>query len=314
VVGSSARIRLERDAAELQCRRGMLARRDLVLEMTEPAVGTFSFLFTDIEGASLLFANPAHRSQAFEAVLRHLDILRSAVERCGGRIFESADDSVRAVFSLATDAVAAALAAQLALNAENWGVVGALRVKMGVDTGEVESRSGHYSGLAVLRCLRLATLAHGGQVLMSTATLELVRDLLPKPATVRSVGRARLTDRGIPERVLQLVHPDLPGDFAPLQSSDLLFSEGSLTPREREIAEFLAAGFSNREIAARLVLAVSTVERHVANILRKLNLNSRSQIAALASDQTRRRSNPSRRRPNLVVLHERETPGQAIDA
>src|SRR5207244_4799164 len=97
-----------------------------------------------------------------------------------------------------------------------------LRVRVALHTGEAELREGDYYGPAVNRCARLRSIAHGGQVLLSLATEELVREALPEGASLRDLGLCRLQDLAHPEHVFQPAHPDLPGQFPPLRSLDAL--------------------------------------------------------------------------------------------
>jgi class 3 adenylate cyclase len=182
--------------------------------------GTVTFLFTDLEGSTRLLE--AHPLAYREAVHRHHDLLQQAVEGHGGVVFETVGDAVYAAFERPTDAVAAALAAQAALLAVPWGETGPLRVRMGVHLGEVERRGAHYFGAPLYRCARLTATAHGGQVVLSAAVTEIVRDALPPGAALRDLGAHRLKDLARPERVTQLLHPDLPAAFPPLRSLDAL--------------------------------------------------------------------------------------------
>ena len=112
----------------------------------ELPAGTVTFLFTDLEGSTRLLE--AHPAAYRDAVRRHHALLRGAVEAHGGVVFETVGDAVYAAFAQATDAVAAALAGQLALRREDWGALGegALRARMGLHTGEVGG-----AGRALLR-------------------------------------------------------------------------------------------------------------------------------------------------------------------
>jgi predicted ATPase/class 3 adenylate cyclase len=202
--------------------------------------GTVTFLFTDLEGSTRLLA--AHPDAYRVAVRRHHDLLRGAVEAHGGAVFETVGDAVYAAFRRPTDAVAAALAGQRALHGEPWGAAGPLRARMGVHLGEVEVQGGHYFGAPLYRCARLTATAHGGQVVLSAATAELVRDAVPAGAGLRDLGAHRLKDLQRPEHLFQVVPPGLPGDFPPLRSLDRLPHNlpGQLTGfvgRERELAE-----------------------------------------------------------------------------
>jgi predicted ATPase/class 3 adenylate cyclase len=202
--------------------------------------GTVTFLFTDLEGSTRLLEAHPHAYQ--DAVARHHALLRGAVEAHGGAVFETVGDAVYAAFARPTDAVAAALAGQVALHREAWGAVGELRVRMGLHTGEVERQGAHYFGAPLYRGARLTATAHGGQVVLSEATAALVREALPPGAGLRDLGAHRLKDLQQPERVAQLTHPALPAAFPPLRSLDarphnLPLQLTSFVGRERELGE-----------------------------------------------------------------------------
>jgi predicted ATPase/class 3 adenylate cyclase len=178
--------------------------------------GTVTFLFTDVEGSTSLLER--HPQEYAAAISRHHAILRDAVEAEGGRVFETIGDAVYAAFASAPDAIAAALRAQQKLQAADWGVLGALKVRMGMHTGEVELRGDHYFGAPLYRCARLASTAHGAQVVLSSAVAALVRDRLPARAQLLDLGEHRLKDLRRPERVFQLLAPGLSSEFPPLRS------------------------------------------------------------------------------------------------
>jgi predicted ATPase/class 3 adenylate cyclase len=207
--------------------------------MPDLPTGTVTFLFTDLEGSTRLLE--AHPAAYREAVVRHHDLLRAAVEAHGGVVFETVGDAVYAAFDTPAGAVAAALAGQVALRAEPWGEVGELRVRMGLHSGEVERQDGHYFGVPLYRCARLTAAAHGGQVVLSEATAALARDALPEGAGLRDLGEHRLKDLQRPERVAQLVHRALPAAFPPLATLDrhahnLPVQPTPLVGRARELA------------------------------------------------------------------------------
>jgi class 3 adenylate cyclase len=180
-------------------------------------------LLTDIEGSSRLW-EASSRDMA-GAVARHYELLdQAATAHAGVRPVEQGEgDSVVAAFSLASDAVAAALDAQRALQGEPWPAATPVRVRMAVHTGEAELRDrGNYFGPAVIRCARLRSLAYGGQVLVSAATADLVAGRLPDGAWLVDRGLQRLKDLSRPERVWELCHPELVGRFGPLRSLDRL--------------------------------------------------------------------------------------------
>jgi class 3 adenylate cyclase len=105
---------------------------------------------------------------------------------------------------------------------------------MAVHTGEAQLRDeGNYVGLALARCARIRSCGHGGQVLVSEAAAALVGDAPPPDATLRDLGTHRLKDLGRPERVWQLVHPDVEPDFPPLRSLDAVRRHGHRAHRTR---------------------------------------------------------------------------------
>jgi predicted ATPase/DNA-binding CsgD family transcriptional regulator len=157
------------------------------------------------------------------AVGRHYELLDEGIRgHRGVRPVEQGEgDSVVGAFARASDAVAAALDAQRALVGEPWPEGAQLRVRMAVHTGEAELRGeDNYFGPAVIRCARLRAIAHGGQVLVSQPTADLVVGRLPEGASLADLGSHRLKDLGRPEQVFELRHPDLPGGFGPLRSLD----------------------------------------------------------------------------------------------
>jgi predicted ATPase/class 3 adenylate cyclase len=212
--------------------------------MSTPPSGTVTFLFTDIEGSARLWED--HPESMRAALARHDQILNDAIACNGGFVVKTTGDGLFAAFGRAEAALTAVLAAQVALVAVDWGATGALRVRMGLHTGDAEFRDGDYHGPAVNRAARLTTASHGGQVLMSGATAGLVGEGLPEGAELVALGEHRLRDLGRPEVLFQLAHPDLPGRFAPLRTLDafpgnLPLQMSSFIGREKEIAKILSA-------------------------------------------------------------------------
>ena len=209
--------------------------------MTGPPTGTVTFLFTDIEGSARLWERNSQEMQ--EALARHDELLRTAIEARDGYVFKTVGDAFCAAFGTATDAAEAALACQLALLEEGWAEeVGAIRVRMALHTGAAEERDGDYFGPPVNRVARLMSAAHGGEVLLSLPAQELVRDQLPPGTTLRDLGEYRLKDLFRPERVFQLLAPELPSEFPPLRTLDAYRNNLPLQPtplvgREKEVAE-----------------------------------------------------------------------------
>src|SRR5947209_400753 len=139
------------------------------------------------------------------ALARHDEMIERLVAHHAGHVVRprGEGDSRFAVFARASEAVAAACAVQLALLREAL----PLRVRMAVHTGEADVRLGDYYGPAVNHCARLRAVAHGGQVLISTVTADLVREALLSELSLRDLGEHQLKDLERPERVWQIVHP-----------------------------------------------------------------------------------------------------------
>ena len=186
--------------------------------MSELPSGTVTFLFTDLEGSTRLWEEHTEGMRA--ALARHDEILHEAVAAQGGQVVKATGDGVHAVFPVAEDAVAAAVAAQMGLGAESWAEVGELRVRMGLHTGSADRRGGDYYGPTLNRAARLMAIAHGGQIVCSQAAADLVRDSLPDLTGLVDLGDHQLRDLGRVERVFQVTHPRLRGEFAPLRSMD----------------------------------------------------------------------------------------------
>ena len=205
--------------------------------------GTVTFLFTDLEGSTRLWEE--HPDAMRAALARHDEMLRAAVESCGGVVVKTTGDGLHAAFRSAEGALEAAASGQRALAAEPWQGIEPLRVRMGVHTGGAEARDGDYFGPALNRAARLMQAAHGGQVLVSLATEELVRDSL-RDVGLLSLGEHRLRDLSRPERVFQLTGGGLAGEFAPLRTLDsfpgnLPLQVTSFVGRRAELDEILAA-------------------------------------------------------------------------
>jgi class 3 adenylate cyclase len=208
--------------------------------VASPPTGTVTFLFTDIEGSTKMWEQDSSSMQV--ALARHDEILRRVTEEHGGYVFKTVGDAFCCAFSTAPDALETALETQQELFAKEWGVEGGVRVRMALHTGAAEERDGDYFGPPVNRVARLLSAAHGGQVLLSLPTQELVRDQLPSGTSLRDLGERRLKDLFRPERVFQLLAPELPSEFPPLRSLDAYRNNLPLQPtplvgREKEVSE-----------------------------------------------------------------------------
>jgi predicted ATPase/class 3 adenylate cyclase len=209
----------------------------------EPASGTLTFLFTDLEGSSQLWER--FPQAMTPALARHDAILRAAVEAWDGQVIKTTGDGLMAIFSSVTAAIQACIAAQRGLREEPWADTGDLRVRMGLHSGEAETRVGDYFGPTVNRAARIMSAGHGGQVLLSAATAALLMDQLPDQVALLDLGEHRLKDLGRPERVFQLVHPDLLPDFPPLATlnsrpNNLPIQASTFVGRDAELAHVRA--------------------------------------------------------------------------
>jgi predicted ATPase/class 3 adenylate cyclase/DNA-binding CsgD family transcriptional regulator len=207
--------------------------------MPTPPTGTVTLLFTDIEGSTRLLQRLGDRYP--EVLATHQQLLRGACQAWHGYEVRTEGDSFFVAFARAGDAVNAAVAAQQALAAHPWPADGVLRVRMGLHTGEPAYIGTEYVGLDVHRAARLAAAGHGGQVLLSRTTRDLVEHDLPEGISLRDLGAHRLKDLLRPEHLFQLVIADLPDTFPPLKTLDarptnLPVQATALIGREQEIA------------------------------------------------------------------------------
>ncbi len=176
--------------------------------------GTVTLLLADVEGSTRLWET---QSDAMTAALARLNrtVDDLVADHGGVRPVEQGEgDSFVVAFARASDAVACALALQLAELAPS-------RIRIGLHTGEAQLRdAGNYAGSTINRTARLRDLAHGGQTVLSGATEQLVVDRLPADAWLTDLGLHALRDLPRPERVVQLNHPALRNDFPPLRTAN----------------------------------------------------------------------------------------------
>jgi class 3 adenylate cyclase len=196
--------------------------------------GVVTFLFTDIEGSTRLWE---HFPDDMPAALgRHDDILRDAIADHQGAVFRTVGDAFFAAFAAALPALQAALAAQRALYAEPWGLIGEMRVRMALHSSPVDLREDGYVGPPLNRVSRLLSAAHGGQTLIFQVTHDLVREQLPEGVDLCDLGEHQLRDLNQPLQIFQIVADGLLVDFPPLK-----------TITNRALAKGAAAGESSLE-------------------------------------------------------------------
>jgi predicted ATPase/class 3 adenylate cyclase len=205
--------------------------------------GTVTFLFSDIEGSTVRWERDREAMAA--ALARHDALMRAALEARGAYVFKTVGDAFCIAFATPLDALAAALDAQRALGEEDFSAVEGLRVRMALHSGNADERDGDYFGPTVNRVARLLAVGNGDQVLLSGACTELIGAELPAQCSLRDLGEHRLKDLAQPERIYQLLAPELIADFPPLRSLEHLSNNlpaqvSSFVGREAELAEITA--------------------------------------------------------------------------
>jgi predicted ATPase/class 3 adenylate cyclase len=178
--------------------------------------GTVTFLFTDIEGSTRLLQQIG---AAYSSVLEDQQRLaREAFEATGGRIVDTAGDGLFVVFERARDAFLGAIGAQRALVGHAWPEDVEVRVRMGLHTGEPVVSAAGYVGLDVHRAARISAAAHGGQIVLSETTKQLLGDVLPEGVRLEDLGEHWLKDMPRPERLYQAEVEGLRTEFPPLRA------------------------------------------------------------------------------------------------
>jgi class 3 adenylate cyclase len=216
-------------------------------EAADVPAGTVTFLLTDIEGSTRLWESVAAAMEV--ALERHNRLLTEVIEGHGGVVVTSRGegDSFFAVFPSAVAAVQSAGACQLALQQQAWPEGAVLRVRMGLHTGEARAHgSDRVDHAPINRCARVKAAGHGGQVLVTKTTRDLVERRLGGGFGLKRLGEFRLRDLAEPELIYQLTHADLPAGFPPIRTlaeraGNLPLPVSSFVGRERELELTVAA-------------------------------------------------------------------------
>ncbi|MBA2634327.1 MAG: response regulator [Chloroflexi bacterium] len=174
------------------------------MDQADPETRHLTFLFADVEGSTRL--TERHGSHAGAALSRYHDLVASTARELGGRLFERIGDGAYASFPDAAQAVAAADRLQTAIADHDWGVIGRMRVRIALVTGDVEVRDDRYYGRALFRAARIQALARGGETLLSGTTVDELNGSVPEGTLLRDLGTQRLRDVPDPERVFALAH------------------------------------------------------------------------------------------------------------
>ena len=207
--------------------------------------GTVTFLFTDIEDSTRLWQEQPEAMLHAHAL--HDKILYEAIEANHGYVFGIVGDSFNVAFHNAQNALIAMLTAQRDLQTRQKDSALKIKARMGLHTGAAEIQThGKYEGyVTVASAQRVMSVAHGGQVLLSHTTADLLNDL-PEGVSLRDMGEHQLKSLRAPLRLYQLVAPDLPQDFPPIQSlnqfpNNLPVQLTSFVGREKEVDEIKSA-------------------------------------------------------------------------
>ncbi len=223
-------------------------------DVAELPSGTVALLFSDIEGSTALLARLGPRYA--DALDVHRRTLRAEWNAHGGVELGTEGDSFFVAFPTAPAAVAAAVEAQRALAAADWPDGTAVRVRVGIHTGAPVVHDGGYVGMDVHRAARIAAAAHGGQVVVSESTAALASGSLASGTRLRDLGRHRLKDLPVPERLYQVVIDGLADDFPVVRSV------GAVSGLPRPATPLVGRG----DAVARVVAMLSAAETRVITL------------------------------------------------
>ena len=206
------------------------------------AVGprTVTFVFSDLEGSTRLLAT---LRDAYGPLLEaYHDLIESVFANHGGTQLDQAGDGLFHSFPSARAAVSAAMEAQTAMASREWPGGATVRARMGAHTGEAVTRRSGYVGMDVHRAARIAAAGHGGQVLLSQVTRDLVAADLPAESSLTDLGEHWLKDLAQPEHLYQVTAAGLPQAFPPLKSlvtlpNNLPRHLNSFVGRQSDVAE-----------------------------------------------------------------------------
>jgi predicted ATPase/class 3 adenylate cyclase len=173
-------------------------------------------MFTDIEG-STGHAQRLDSATFADVISRHHELLRGVLEQTGGVEVSTEGDAFFAVFEAPGQAIESAITMQRQIAREKWPSEVDLRVRIGLHTGSGVLGGDNYVGVDVHRASRIAHAGHGGQIVLSGTTAELVDKLLPAEARLTTLGKVRLAGFSEPEQIFQMSVDGLPNEFPPLR-------------------------------------------------------------------------------------------------
>jgi DNA-binding SARP family transcriptional activator/DNA-binding beta-propeller fold protein YncE len=301
-----------------------ILRQDRSLALTELPSGTVTFLFTDIEGSTALVKSLRGRYR--EVLAAHARLLRAVFEQHSGHEIDTQGDSFFVAFQHARDAVLAAVAAQRALAGHDWPGDTEIRVRMGIHTGQAEVAEDRYLGLSVHRAARIGASGHGGQILVSQTTQDLLADEeedLPDVA-LEDLGVHRLKDLDRPAHLYQAVASGLPREFPPLRVQEtvperalrtrrLLLAGGALlvAGAASALAFVLTGGSEPAELSSVAANSVAVLDPDTSRVVEEIAVGKTPTSVAVgegavwvlnADDQTISRIDPETKRVEQFAI------------
>jgi class 3 adenylate cyclase len=238
--------------------------------MSGQALEILTFLFTDLQGSSALWEEYPTAMAAI--IQRHDTLLATLIKKHEGELFKLTGDGVHASFKNASHAVAAALAIQKEVGSRNWGDVGTLRARVAIHTGVAEKIGADYYGRTINRVGRILEMGHGGQILLSRATVQAVGNDLPPNTTLKDLNEQALRDLQEPERIFQLEPSDLHHTFPPLRNSPYALNEmqsGQVVGAQHRTAHPVAESASD-ELLSPFARDIARVTQRIADATRLL--------------------------------------------
>jgi predicted ATPase/class 3 adenylate cyclase/tetratricopeptide (TPR) repeat protein len=192
---------------------------DSNLNESDLPLGTVTFLFTDIQGSTRLLQTLG--DQYAQVLADQRRIVRDCLKKWEGREHDTEGDSFFASFGKTSRAINAVVEIQKTIASHPWPEGSQVRLRVGLHSGEPAVAEEGYIGLDIHRAARIASIGHGGQVLLSEATAALIQDRLPDGVLLRELGDYQLKDFERPEKLTQLLIPGLPQEFPPLKLMDI---------------------------------------------------------------------------------------------
>jgi len=218
-----------------------------VIHAPQPPVGDITLMFTDIEGSTRGW--DTYRNAYQGALDRHNELMRRAIALHDGFEVKTVGDSFMVAFSSASQAARCALEMQVRIEAETFGEIGSLRIRIGLHSGCLQPIRGDYFGPIVNHAARIENAAHGGQIVMSEETADLIRAEMPPDASLSDEGLHRLKDLGAPIRLFLLSSSDLPQrEYPPLRTLNM-------TPHNfpAQVTSFVGREREQRELSKLIV-------------------------------------------------------------